>query len=458
MTELSYGVLLDRLFPRLTGGIRWGLERTGRLLHHVDDPHLAFPVVHIGGTNGKGSVAAIMESVLRHGGHHTGLYTSPHLIDFRERIQVDGRPIGEDDLLSAARELWPRIEEEAPSFFEAATVIAFQALRRAAVDVAVVEVGMGGRLDSTNVVAPAVTVITNVAMDHAQYLGADIATIAAEKAGIIKAGVPVVTGEADPAVLAVLERTARERSAPFHVVSAPMAELDVRGTTAVLQTVWGELSVRVPLAGAHQASNLAVAVRALELLPPGLRPSKEALVGGARATRWPGRLQVEERDAVSWIFDVAHNAAGVESLTAALAALDIRRPLVAVVGVLGDKEWESMLPPLFSVVDRAILVEPPSAPAERRWDPDEVLARLGHPPGVRVVRPFSAALAEAAAEAGAGGGTRPSSAVGDGGGADARAGTVVCTGSVHTVGDAMLALAIPPFPERPGLQPRSGVA
>jgi len=431
VTELSYGVLLDRLFPRLTGGIRWGLECTQKLLAAVGDPHTAYPTIHIGGTNGKGSVAAIMESVLRHDGHRTGLYTSPHLVDFRERIQVGGRPIAEGELLSAARELWPRIEEEAPSFFEAATVIAFLALHRADVDVAVVEVGMGGRLDSTNVVTPEVTVITNVAMDHAEYLGSDLATIAAEKAGIIKPGVPVVTAESDPVVLAVLEGVARERGAPLEVVAAPAAELSIRATTAVLDTVWGELSLRVPLAGAHQALNLAVAVRALELLPEERRPSKEALVRGAAATWWPGRVQLEEREGVNWIFDVAHNPAGVESLRASLEALRPRRPLVAVIGVLGDKDWDRMLPPLLDAVDRALLVEPPSAPDGRRWSPDDVLERLGSPAGARVVRPFAAALAQAAA--------------------DAEGGTVLCTGSVHTVGDAMLALGIPPFPE-PGLQ------
>ncbi|MFW5947110.1 MAG: Mur ligase family protein, partial [Gemmatimonadota bacterium] len=171
MTELSYGALVDHLFPRLTGGIRWGLGRTRRMLAAVDDPHRAYPAIHIAGTNGKGSVAAIMESVLRRTGLRTGLYTSPHLVDFRERIRIDGLPIAEAELLATARTLWPAIEAEAPSFFEAATVIAFLALERAAVDVAVVEVGMGGRLDATNVVAPDVTVITNVALDHAQYLG-----------------------------------------------------------------------------------------------------------------------------------------------------------------------------------------------------------------------------------------------------------------------------------------------
>ena len=438
MTELSYGALLDELFPRLTGGIRWGLGRTRRMLAAVDDPHTAYPSVHIAGTNGKGSVAAIMESVLRRHGLRTGLYTSPHLVDFRERIRIDGAPISETELLRTARQLWPQIEAEAPSFFEAATVIAFLALERAAVDVAVVEVGMGGRLDSTNVVEPDVTIITNVAMDHAQYLGDDLATIAGEKAGVIKPGVPVVTGETDPVVLDVIEATAAERGAPVHVVPQPVAEFDARGTTVVLDTAWGERSLRVPLAGHHQALNLAVAVRALELMPEPRRPDRAALVEGVASVAWPGRLQSETVGGVTWIFDVAHNAAGTRSLLAALPVLQPRRPKVALIGVLGDKDWDDMLPPLFEAMDAVVLAEPPSAPASRRWDPEAVLRQLDAPESARVIRPFAAAVSGAAALA-------------DGG-------TVVCTGSVHTVGDAMLALGIPPFAGAAGLQPEGDAA
>lgn len=438
MTELSYDALLDRLFPRLTGGIRWGLGRTRRMLAAVEDPHTSYPSVHVAGTNGKGSAAAIMESVLRRTGLRTGLYTSPHLVDFRERVQIDGALITESELLRVARSLWPQVEAEAPSFFEAATVIAFLALARAEVDVAVVEVGMGGRLDATNVVTPDVTVITNVAMDHAQYLGDDLATIAGEKAGVIKPGVPVVTGSTDPVVLDVIRRAAAERDAPVHVVAPPVAELDARGSTVVMDTVWGELSLRVPLAGRHQAENLVVAVRALELLPPDLRPTKAALVAGVAGVAWPGRLQSVAVEGATWIFDVAHNAAGTRSLLDALPVLRPRRPAVALIGVLGDKDWNAMLPPLFDAMDAAVLAEPPSAPAARRWDPEAVLERLGAPVGARVVRPFAAAVSAAAALA-------------DGG-------TVVCTGSVHTVGDAMLALGLPPFGGSPGLQPDGDAA
>ena len=438
MTELSYDALLDRLFPRLTGGVRWGLDRTRRLLSGVGNPHLDYHTIHVGGTNGKGSVTAMAEAVLRTDGLRTGSYTSPHLVDFRERIQICGTPIPEAALLDAARTLWPAIEEEAPSFFEATTAIAFLALARADVEMAVVEVGMGGRLDSTNVVAPLVSAITNVAWDHAQYLGDDLPTIAAEKAGIIKPGVPVVTAETDAGVLRVLRERCSAVDAPLHVVAAPAARVGRDGTAVELDSAWGRLTLRVPLAGRHQAANLAVAVRLLELLPEGLRPRRESVIEGLAATRWPGRLQVERIGEADWILDVAHNAAGVESLVAALPDLQPRRPVVALLGVLGDKDWDRMLPPLFDLADEVILTEPPSAPPERRWDPDQVLVAVDRSGRGRVVRPFAVAVAEAAAAA--------------------RGGTVLCTGSVHTVGDALLELGIAPFSGLPGLQPRGGAA
>jgi dihydrofolate synthase / folylpolyglutamate synthase len=439
LTELSYAALLDHLFPRLTGGIRWGLERTLGMLAAVGDPHRSYPSIHIGGTNGKGSAAAIAASVLRSHGQRTGLYTSPHLVDFRERIQVNGRPISEAELLDSARVLWPLVEAAAPSFFEAATVIAFLAMERAGVEVAVVEVGMGGRLDATNVVAPDVSVITNVAMDHAQHLGGDLGVIAGEKAGIIKPGVPVVTAAVEREVLEVLAAEAREASAALHVVAPPSAvAVDAGGTAVVLDTIWGRLSLRLPLPGRHQAVNLAVAIRALELLPPERRPDRWAVEAGVAGTHWPGRLQVEPRGATTWIFDVAHNTAGVDAMLASLPDVDPPRPVVALIGVLGDKEWGRMLPPLFDYADAVILTEPPSAPPERRWDPERVLTELVAPTKVRVVRPFAAAVAAATAAA--------------------AGGSVLCTGSVHTVGDAMVALGISAFDPGAGLQAEGGAA
>src|SRR5690606_17548217 len=204
-----------------------------------------------GGTNGKGSVSATIASVLRVAGHRTGLYTSPHLCTFRERIQVDGRPLSEDALVDAARELWPLIRIEEPSFFEATTAIAFLAFARAGVEVAAIEVGLGGRLDSTNVIVPDVAVITNIARDHAEWLGETIEEIAAEKAGIIKPGVPMVTAERGPRALDVFRSRAAEVGAPMAVLE-PDAIRDVRvgadGTRLVLATrAWGEMELHTPL-------------------------------------------------------------------------------------------------------------------------------------------------------------------------------------------------------------------
>lgn len=428
MNSLTYTELVRELFPRLTGGIRWGTDRTARLLAAVGDPHRRFRSIHIGGTNGKGSVSATIASVLRAAGRRTGLYTSPHLCTFRERVQVDGRPLTEDALVEAARELWPLIRIEEPSFFEATTAIAFLAFARAGVEVAAIEVGLGGRLDSTNVIVPDVAVITNIARDHAEWLGETIEEIAAEKAGIIKPGVPMVTAERGPRALDVFRSRAAEVGAPMAVLE-PDAIRDVRvgadGTRLVLATrAWGEMELHTPLVGEHQARNTALAVTALERLPAELRPDREAVIRGVAQVRWPGRLQREEIDGRTWIFDAAHNPAGVEALVSALGAIGAQRPVVAVVGILSDKEWPAMLAPLMGFVDTLILTVPPTAPEHRRWDPTVVAASLA---SERVLaRPdFCAALAEARASA--------------------ASGTVVVTGSFHTVGDALAALDLAPF-------------
>ncbi|HET9984758.1 MAG TPA: Mur ligase family protein [Longimicrobiales bacterium] len=436
----TYSDLVRELFPRLTAGIRWGLDRVERLLRDVGDPQLGFPTIHVGGTNGKGSVSALLASVLSAAGLRVGLYTSPHLCSFRERIRIDGEPLDEPALLAAARALWPGIEREAPSFFESTTAVAFLALAEAAVDVAVVEVGLGGRLDATNVVRPEVAVLTNVALDHAQYLGDTREAIAREKAGIIKAATPVVTAETDPAIRAILRERAAGLGAAFHsVLIEPSWQVRTGpwGTSLRLPTAqWGTLELSTPLPGVHQAANAALAVRALELLRPGLRPDAEAIVRGVAAVRWPGRLQREQVDGRTWLFDVAHNVAGIEALVAALPWLELPRPVVALVGILGDKDWGGMLPRLFAAVDGAVLTEPPTAPAGRRWDPVAALSASRPSGGAEIVPDFTAALGRARERAGEG--------------------TVLVTGSFHTVGDALAALGIPPCDVDPPLPPSAG--
>jgi dihydrofolate synthase/folylpolyglutamate synthase len=386
----------------------------------------------VGGTNGKGSVAALCESALRAdaAGRRVGLYTSPHLVSFAERIRIDGRPAPDDAIVAAAERLLPAIERTGATFFEATTAIAFLCFADAGVEVAVVEVGLGGRLDSTNVITPLATAVTNVALDHTQYLGESLEAIGREKAGIFKPGVPALTGEADPAVLEVLRRRAAEAGAPFSALEERVRAVDVEtglaGTRVSFDSAaWGRRELAVPLAGAHQGRNAVLAAELLSLLPAPLRPAWEAVERGFAGVRWPGRLQVEVLRGTTWLFDVAHNPAGVAVLVEALDGLDLPRRLVLLTGILADKEWSGMLGPLLARADAAILTTPPTAPPSRRWDPAAAARwaadELGASP--RVVEDFDAALSRATTLA--------------------PHGTILVTGSVHTVGDALAALRLP---------------
>ena len=419
------------LFPRLGHGVQWGLGRTRALLAALGEPERAYPSIHIGGTNGKGSVAAICAAVLREAGLRTGLYTSPHLCDFRERVQIDGRPAPRETMTRVANQLHATVDRIGPTFFEATTALAFGVFADRNVDVAVVEVGLGGRLDATNVIVPEVTCITNVSLDHADYLGATVKEIAREKAGIIKPGVPLHTSETGRPVLRLLRDRAKQVGAPLFALDpgGDVRDLELSGTRTSFRmssAAWGELELSVPLAGEHQAANAALAVRALESLPAELRPARQAVVRGLSGVSWPGRVQLVTRGGVTWVFDVAHNVAGMETLAATLRSLGPPRPLVVLSGILGDKDWGGMLPGLLSIADAAVLTQPPSAPGERKWRPGRVAAALAPRFSIEVEEDFGRALGWVAERA-------------DGG-------TAVVTGSCHTVGSALDELGIRPFP------------
>jgi dihydrofolate synthase/folylpolyglutamate synthase len=418
--------LAARLFPALAGEVKWGLDRTGRMLASLGDPHRAYPVLHVAGTNGKGSVARIWASILRAAGLRTGLYTSPHLISFRERILVNGTPIPDEQLEEWSWDLRPLLFRERPSFFEAATTLAFLAFAREEVEVAVVEVGMGGRLDATNVVEPVVAAITNVGLDHVPILGGTLEDIAKEKAGILKPGVPVFTADDKPEVLAVLAREAANSEALLHRVRPPEGETTLDGSSFLLRTKrWGDLDLTSPLVGAHQICNLALAVRSLEALPPRLPVSAQAVREGVAKARVPGRFQVEREGDLTWILDVAHNPDGVRALVNALHATNPPRPWIGVVGILSDKPADEMLGSLAAALDSVVLTTPTSAPKGRRWDPAAAAGRLAS--GRAELRPNVPAAVELAR------------------GAAGPSGTVVVTGSSYTVGEAMVALGrIPP--------------
>ena len=365
------------------------------LLEALGHPEHEFAVVHVGGTNGKGSVSALVYSALLEAGHSVALYSSPHLVDIRERMVVNGRPIAPDAFARWTSVLRETIETAGASFFEATTAVAFAHFAAMHADVAIVEVGLGGRLDSTNVVDPLLSVVTLISRDHEEYLGDSLDGIAREKGGIAKAGRPFLIGEEDPVLVRVLESVAGDRRATPIVIPAG-------------ETYAGALR----LMGEHQRRNAAVAEHVLANLPAEWRPPHAATERGFARTILPGRFDCRGK----WIFDVAHNPGGMEIVARTLGETRAVRPLHALVGVLGDKDWVGMIETVIGAVDRVWITTPESAPVGRRWDLDAVRERFS---GSVMVEP-SFALALEQVQLGAG--------------------TVLVTGSCHTVGDAMARL------------------
>ena len=400
---MDYREALAFLFPRTTT-IKFGLDTTRELLVRVGAPHRVIPTIHIGGTNGKGSVATLVAEALQEAGWRVGLYTSPHLVSFRERIRVDGVPITPEAVTAWTTLLRPEIEAKQATFFEATTAIAFADFVARGAEIAVVEVGLGGRLDSTNVVTPLVSAVTKVAMDHTKYLGDTLELIAIEKAGIAKEGVPFVVGEQDPGLVKVLSETARGRGGEVRVVPGDAS--------------W---SGGLALDGPHQRRNAAVARAVLDALPAKWRPDAAAIARGFARAKVPGRFDRRGK----WLFDVAHNPDGMRALVAALAASDLPRPIHALVSILGDKEWGPMLVELDRGIDRGLLTVAPTAEG-RGWTTgwlEQWLEDPARPPAQaewHLQPEFRKALAQ----------------VQEG------AGTILVTGSFHTVGDVLQMLGL----------------
>ena len=322
-------------------GAKFGIDRMRLLADRLDHPERAYPVVHLAGTNGKGSVAAMLESILRCAGYRTGLYTSPHLVRQGERVQVDRQILSEDDVVLYTRELQPiaaelgaRDPDDHPSFFEFMTAMAFLHFQRERVDIGIIETGLGGRLDATNVVEPEISIITSIGHDHMEILGDTLEKIAQEKAGIIKPGRSVVIGRVPAEAEAVIRAVAAERGAPVHTVSQ----------------VFGDNLADYPapaLEGSYQRVNAATAAVAARLLRDRFRISEEAIAHGLARVQWPGRWQhfaLEDREL---IFDASHNPEGAECLEENLARLlhasGGRRPDI-VLGVLGRNRAEAIVP------------------------------------------------------------------------------------------------------------------
>lgn len=340
---------LEWLDSLQASGIRPGLGRMRALLRNLGRPERAYPSIIVAGTNGKGSTSATLASILNASGYCTGLYTSPHLVDMRERWMIGGAMI-EPVLLERSVELLRGASERVgitPTYFEALTLVAFIALGEAGCDVAVLEVGMGGRLDATNVVRPIAALITPIGVDHTEYLGNTLRKIAAEKAGVIHRGAIVLTSNDDPAIVRVLRNRAEKFGNPFHAVTSDH---------------------RTPLRGAFQKRNVALAVAAAQELRPLLpKITSRSIARGVAETRWRGRLErIDYAGKEIWI-DGGHNAHAAQAIAPFIAA-SIAPPRLLVFGIMGDKDVERVAATLFPLFESVIATEPfppRSADAER---------------------------------------------------------------------------------------------
>lgn len=378
MVERSYNDALDILYSFINYELKrqdryspevMTLDRPHELLALMGNPHRRYPSIHITGTKGKGSVGAMCKTVLQANGLKVGLYSSPHLQDFRERFQINNTMISREKLTEIVYDIKPHLDiVEGLTWFEVTTAVAFEYFAREQVDLAVIEVGLGGRLDATNVITPLVSVITSLSYDHMHLLGNTLAAIAGEKAGIIKPGVPVVSAPQEDEAQAVLARVAAERHAPLTVVGRdvefhphPMS-LDEQRVT--LRENEREFVYITNMIGEHQAINMAVAVTALrQLAAHGFSLSEDVIQLGLQQVKWPGRLEVlPEKPTI--VLDVAHNRASAAWLRRALTALFSARPLALVFGAKGDKDIAGMMDELLPMTDHLILTQAVDSRAE----------------------------------------------------------------------------------------------
>jgi dihydrofolate synthase / folylpolyglutamate synthase len=366
---MTYTEAIQFLYGLQMFGMNFGLENTRRLATFAGNPQTQLRFIHVAGTNGKGSTCAMLESIYRAAGLRVGLFTSPHLVSFRERIQVNRQLIPEGELVRLVKEIRPMLEQFPAdnhlTLFEVVTVMALKFFAEQKCELVIWETGLGGRLDATNIVTPLASVITNIAFDHQQWLGDTLEKIAAEKAGIIKPGIPVITATNESSALAVIERIAREKNAPLVEINS----WEGRRVAVPNQSQFGSPARRpfqienLPLPGEHQKLNAGLALATIEILQKQIPVSEEQIRAGLAGVNWPGRLQLIQTTAGQKILlDGAHNVAGADALSAALRSgapasgparfkieprqagpeAGVRTKYTFIVGFLGDKDWRPM--------------------------------------------------------------------------------------------------------------------
>ncbi|MEJ2285226.1 MAG: bifunctional folylpolyglutamate synthase/dihydrofolate synthase [Desulfobacterales bacterium] len=421
VTEISYQNCLKSMYGLRRFGIKLGLSTIRKILAGLDNPQNSCACIHVAGTNGKGSVASSLASILTRAGYKTGLYTSPHLVDFNERIQVDHRPISDTNVLAAYKAIRKvHSGDREPTFFEFATVMAFFEFARQNVDWAIIETGMGGRLDATNIIRPRISIITNISLEHRDYLGSTLEQISGEKAGIIKNRTPVITGIRQKKALAVVKKTARDKSAPLYCFGKDFkVRRHASGTFSYygLAATWHGL--KTGLLGQHQVDNAALVLAACELLKDRHLPlALEDIQIGLIQNHWPGRLEMVS-DKPRIILDGAHNFIAARNLARFLSTNLSSRNITMIIGILDDKPYRAMLKCLLPTANRVILTR---AKINRAMEPEklEPIAK-NILPAVTVISDVKQALASAIESA------RPND--------------VICVaGSLYVVGEAKEAL------------------
>jgi len=393
---MSYSETIQYLYSLQKYGIKFGLDNIRRLTSAFNQPHTSYGSIHVGGTNGKGSTSAIIASILKHAGFKVGLFTSPHLVSFTERIKVNGEEIDEHEVMELAgvvRDVVVRSEDFSPTFFEVVVMMAMLFFERKQVDLAVFEVGMGGRFDATNIITPLVSVITNINYDHKEFLGDTLKKIAWEKAGIIKPGVPVVTSSQEHEAMEVISNSARENNAGLYTfgvefwsclkketISEICFDYNTRNSLVISEIV-------LPLAGEHQMQNASVAIKsatiALDRLQFGMGQAQTDRVisvirDGLAATQWPGRLEmIHESPPI--VIDGAHNPAAARALAKVLQGIFLARyrGIILVLGIMGDKDVRGIMEPLLPLASEIILTAPAYSRAATPENLSGVAASLG---------------------------------------------------------------------------------
>jgi len=403
---MSYSETVNYLYNLQKYGIKFGLDNISRLMSALDKPHTSFLSVHVAGTNGKGSTSAIIASILKTAGFKVGLFTSPHIISFTERIRVNGEEITESEVVSLTEEIRTRIEDTPsltlpprgggqgwggevklnPTFFEVVTAMALLYFKRKRVDIAVIEVGMGGRLDATNIITPEISIITNISYDHKEFLGDTLKEIAHEKAGIIKKGVPVVASYQESEAMKVIEQKAIEKNSELYIYGRDFSSVLKRNDSSGICFDYSSgdsftiNDLVLPLAGEHQMQNASVAIKAATIvlnnipyLPPHPPLTKGGQEGGYDSSpvthhfirkgfedvRWPGRLEIIKEDP-PMLIDGAHNPAAAVALSKALKKIfpGKNKKIILVLGIMGDKDARGIMEPLLPLASEIIFTSP----------------------------------------------------------------------------------------------------